>query len=154
MEQSLSHFVRQESADPKQLSAVLTAVPALARPEVEAQFARWSALPTEERARKTANFQRFFDLSESERSRTLNRPPDLERRQMEVALARFAALLPNSATATGAPFTSWPICRRDSGEFLSNAAKWQAMTADERKAWRNLVQRAIRPPLPSALSNT
>ena len=148
-EKSLSHFVRQESADPRQLSAVLTRVPAPARPEVEAQFARWSALPTEERARKTANFQRFFDLSESERSRTLNRLPDTERRQMEVALASFARLPAEQRDRYLRAFHRLAtLSAEERAEFLGNAAKWQAMSADERKAWRNLVQHAIRPPLP------
>ncbi len=148
-EKSLSHFVRQESADPQQLSTALTKVPAPARPEIEAQFARWSALPAEERARKTANFQRFFDLSESERNRTLNRLPDTERRQMEVALARFAGLPAEQRDRYLRAFHRLAtLSAEERAEFLGNAAKWQAMSADERKAWRNLVQNALRPPLP------
>lgn len=148
-ERSLSHFVRQESADPRQLTNTLANVPAPARPEVEAQFARWSALPPEERARKTANFQRFFGLSESERNRTLSRLPDEERRQMDQALARFAGLPPEQRDRCVRAFHKFAALSPDErSEFLSNAAKWQAMSTDERQAWRSLVLHAIRPPLP------
>ncbi|HTH50239.1 MAG TPA: DUF3106 domain-containing protein [Candidatus Limnocylindria bacterium] len=148
-ERSLSHFVRQESAVPKPLSDVLASVPALARPEVEAQFARWSALPPEERARKTANFQRFFGLSENERNRTLSRLPEDERRQMARALARFASLPPELRERCVRAFHKFAaLSAEERAEFLRNAAKWQAMSADERKAWQNLVQHAIQPPLP------
>ena len=148
-ESSLSHFVRQESADPRQLSAVLANVPAPARPEVEAQFARWSALPAEERARKTANFQRFFGLSENERNRTLSRLPDAERRLMDQALTRFAGLPPEQRDRCVRAFHKFAaFSPEERAEFLSNAAKWQAMAADERQAWRALVLHAIRPPLP------
>ena len=95
-ERSLSYFVRQESADPRKLAALLEQVPAPARPEIEAQFARWSSLPAEERARKAAHFSRFFDLSGPERDKTLSRLPDVERQQMERTLAKFSSLPPGS----------------------------------------------------------
>lgn len=151
-ERSLSYFVRQESADPQQLAATLRQLPAPARPEVEAQFARWSALPPGERARKTANFQRFFGLNERERDQTLSRLPDLERRQMQLALSRFSSLPPAQRDRCVRAFHQLAALSPDERtEFLGNVAQWQTMTAGERSAWRALVQRAIQPPSPPPL---
>ena len=148
-ERSLSYFVRQESADPKQLTALLEQVPAPARPEVEAQFARWSALPMEERARKAANFSRFFDLSGSERDKTLSRLPDVERQQMERTLAKFSSLPPELRDRCVRAFRQFgSLSPEERSEFLQSAAKWQAMPADQRAAWRRLVQKVATPPLP------
>ena len=148
-ERSLSYFVRQETADPKQLATVLEHVSAPTRPEVEAQFARWRALPADERARKTANFQRFFDLSDAERTRTLSRLSDLDRGQMERTLSRFESLPPEQRERCVRAFRQLGAMSPDERtEFLRDAAKWQAMSADERAAWRRLVQHVARPPLP------
>ena len=148
-ERSLSYFVRQESADPKQLAALLEQVAAPARPEVEAQFARWSALPVEERARKAANFSRFFDLSGPERDKTLSRLPDVERQQMERTLAKFSSLPPELRDRCVRAFRQFgALSPEERSEFLQSAAKWQAMPADQRAAWRRLVQKVATPPLP------
>lgn len=148
-ERSLSYFVRQETADPAQLASVLDRVSPPARPEVEAQFARWRALPADERARKTANFQRFFDLSEREQTRTLSRLTDAERQPMERTLARFESLPPEQRERCVRAFRQLAaMSPNERADFLRDAARWQAMSADERAAWRRLVQHASRPPLP------
>jgi Protein of unknown function (DUF3106) len=148
-ERSLSYFVRQETADPKQLAALLEQVSPAARPELEAQFARWRALPADERARKTANFQRFFSLSDAERARTLGRLPEAERRQMDRTLSRLASLPPEQRDGCVRAFRRLAaMSPEERAEFLANASKWQAMSGEERAAWRQLVQRAANPPLP------
>ena len=148
-ERSLSYFVRQESADPKKLAALLEQVPAPARPEVEAQFARWSSLPADERARKAAHFSRFFDLSGPERDKTLSRLPDVERQQMERTLAKFSSLPPELRDRCVRAFRQFgALSPEERSEFLQSAAKWQAMPADQRAARRRLVQKVATPPLP------
>ena len=148
-ERSLKYFIRQETADPKQLAAALERAPGPARAEIEAQFARWRALSPEERSRKTAQFQRFFGLSEAERERTLSRLPDAERRQMEHSLARFAVLPPEQREQCLRAFRKLSeLSASEQAEFLSNTAKWQAMSPAERSAWRKLVQRVSGPPMP------
>jgi len=148
-ERSLSYFVRQESADPRKLAALLEQVPAPARPEIEAQFARWISLPAEERARKAAHFSRFFDLSGPERDKTLSRLPDVERQQMERTLAKFSSLPPELRDRCVRAFRQFgALSPEERSEFLQSAAKWQAMPADQRAAWRRLVQKIATPPLP------
>ena len=148
-ERSLQYFVRQESADTRQLESALDRTPAPSHPEIQAQFARWRALSAEERGRKTAQFQRFFGLSESERLKTLGRLPDTERQQMERSLSRFAALPPEQREQCLRAFRRLSeLSDPDREEFLSNAAKWQAMSVAERAAWRKMVQRVSGPPIP------
>ena len=148
-ERSLKYFIRQEAADPKQLANALDRAPVPARGEIEAQFARWRAFSPEERARKTAQFQRFFGLSEAERDRTLSRLPDAERRQMEHSLARFAGLPQEQREQCLRAFRKIAdLTDAERSEFLVNAAKWQAMSASERAAWRKVVQRVSGPPMP------
>lgn len=148
-ERSLQYFVRQESADTRQLQAALERTPAPSHPEIEAQFARWRQLSAEERGRRTAQFQRFFGLSESERIKTLGRLPDAERQQMERSLSRFAALPPEQREQCLRAFRRLSeLSDAERAEFLGNAAKWQAMSASERAAWRKVVQKVSGPPTP------
>ncbi len=148
-ERSLQYFVRQESADTRQLQSALERAPAPSHPEIEAQFARWQVLSAEERGRKTAQFQRFFGLSESERLKTLGRLPDAERQQMERSLSRFAALPPEQREQCLRAFRRLSeLSDAERAEFLSNAAKWQAMSGTERAAWRKVVQKVSGPPIP------
>lgn len=149
-EQSLSHFIRLETADPGRLAAVVAGASAAARPEVEAQLQRWLALSAEERARKTAGFQQFFNLTDREQARTLKRLDDTDRARMEATLASFEQLPPaqrQRCVEAFRQFASFTPERR--AEFLRDAEKWQALSAAERAAWRRLVQRAAeQPPLP------
>jgi hypothetical protein len=148
-ERSLQYFVRQESADPRQLASALERAPSPAHPEIEAQFARWRSLSEEERARKTSLFQKFFGLNEAERQRTLGRLPESERQQMERSLARFASLPPEQRDQCLRAFRKLSdLSEAERAEFLSNAAKWQAMSIPERAAWRRLVLKVSGPPMP------
>lgn len=152
-ERSLSHFVRQPAADPRELAAVVTRAPAAARPEIEAQLRRWLDLTPAERARKTANFQRFFDLTEAERQRTLQQLSTTDRAQMEATLRAFESLPPEQRDRCVRAFRKFAgLSVTERAEFLRNAEKWQAMSAGERSAWRRLVDRAFnQPPLPPPL---
>ncbi len=145
----LHHFVRQTSSDPARLTSALAAAPPAARPEIEAQFKRWSNLSESERTTRTATFQQFFGLSESERSRAVRRLPDADRLAMEKTLQRFARLPEADRLRCLQGFdklASLPAAERE--EFLRNAARWQAMTPQERTLWRRLVLGTPAPPLP------
>ncbi len=149
-EQSLSFFIRLETADPKQLAAVVREAPANARPEVEAQLQRWLGLPAEERARKAASFQRFFNLTEAEQARTLKQLSVTDRAQMEATITSFEQLPPATRQQCVNAFRKFAdLTPGQRAEFLRDAAKWQSLSAAERAAWRRVVQRATdQPPLP------
>lgn len=153
-ERSLSHFVRLETTDPAQLVAVVQQAPAAARPEIEAQLQRWLALAPDERARKTAGFQRFFDLTEAERDRTLRQLSSTDRAQMEQTLASFENLPAEQRDHCVRAFRKFArMSAAERAEFLRNAQKWQTLSASERDAWRRVVQRVMdQPPLPPAIN--
>jgi len=146
---SLHLFVQQPGTERSRLDAALADAPAGARREIERQFARWSALPDAERASRTAAFQSFFGLTDAQRHRAMNRMPEADRVAMEKTLERFARLPEAERARCLAGFeklSALPPGERD--EFLRNAARWQAMSAEERVLWRRIVLRTSPPPLP------
>jgi hypothetical protein len=149
-QQSLSFFIRLETTDPKQLADVVAQAPVGARPEVETQLQRWLALSPEERARKTARFQRFFNLTEAEQTRTLQQLSATDRAQMAATLAAFEALPPAKRQHCVNAFRKFAsLSPEQRAEFLQDAERWQSLSAAERAAWRRVVQRVIeQPPLP------
>jgi len=149
-ERSLSFFVRLQTTDPGALTNALTQVPASQRTAVGAQWARWQALSPEERARKTADFQRFFALDASEQEKVLGMISSAERAQMERTLARFGELPPDQRERAIRGFRKFlGMTPEQRAEFLQNAAKWQAMTPAERDTWRRVVERVTTPlPMP------
>lgn len=152
-QQSLSFFIRLETTDPAQLAAVVQQAPAAARPEVEAQLQRWLALSTDERSRKAASFQRFFNLTEAEQNRTLKQLSATDRAQMEATIAAFEQLPSAQRQQCVNAFRKFAnLTPTQRAEFLRDAEKWQSLSAAERAAWRRVVQRAIdQPPLPGEL---
>lgn len=149
-EHTLSLWVRIESADPQSLTNQLARAPKAEQAALRAQFVRWSALSQEDRARKTAGFQRFFDLTAAEREPILRRLAETERAQMEITLRRFAAFQPGQRDQCIAAFHRLAeMSASDREEFLRDAARWQALKPEEREAWRRMVAEfAPRPPLP------
>jgi hypothetical protein len=151
-ESQFSWFVGQEVADRKQFEQIIAAADPVLRPGIEAQFARWSALAPDERARRAASFRRFFDLSPDERARSLGTLSDVERRQMQKALADFGTLSPDERDRCVRGFRKFAdLSPAERDQFLRSAAKWRAMTPNERAAWRRLVEATqSAPPLPFA----
>lgn len=155
-EQSLHYFIRQETADPGQLSRVLAAVPAQQRSEVEDQFTRWKALSDPERARRTRAFEQFFGLGDRGRDQVLGRMNEPDRRAMEITLKRYAGLPAAERERCLQSFDKLAhLSVEERGEFLRNAARWQVMTPEERTAWRRLVLGTpLPPPLPPMTPTT
>ncbi|MFO1458018.1 MAG: DUF3106 domain-containing protein [Verrucomicrobiota bacterium] len=149
-ETMLPRFVRLQVADPAALTNALQAVPQERRAEVEAQFIRWRELTSEERSRKTAEFQRFFELRPAEQQKVLKMISAVERVQMERTLQQFHQLPADQRDRAVRGFRQFmEMSPSEREEFLQSAAKWQAMTPAERDAWRRVVDRATHPlPLP------
>ncbi len=149
-EESLAWFVRLQAAPAGNLTNLLAKVPASQRTALETGYARWIALTPEQRARKTADFQRFFELSDRERDKVLSALPSTERVLMESTLAQFSKLPPEQRARVVQGFRRYQALNAsDRMEFLQNVARWQSMTPAERAAWRDLVQHATQaPPMP------
>jgi hypothetical protein len=149
-EPSMTWFVRLQTLPATQVTNALARVPAAQRAAVERGYSRWIALPPAERARKTADFQRFFELSESEQDKVLGSISPSERAQMEATLEQFAQLAPEQRARVVRGFQRFQeLNATERMQFLQNAVRWQSMTPTERTAWRDLVRRVTQPlPMP------
>jgi hypothetical protein len=146
-QKSLSWFVRGQANDPQAVTNLLAQIPAGQRTEIEAQLVRWRALTPEERARKTADFQRFFELSERERVKVLRTVSSEERQEMEATLAQFASLPPEQRERAVHGFRRFlALTAPERAEFLQGIAQWQQMTPTERATWRQMVALITAPP--------
>ncbi|HZV34442.1 MAG TPA: DUF3106 domain-containing protein [Verrucomicrobiae bacterium] len=111
-------------------------------------------LPQEQRQQMYDGFQRFFELSDAEKEKTLGVLPPAERVQMEAALKKFAQL-PKARRArclnSFSEFSNMNEAERE--EFIRNAERWRELSPAERQAWRELVYRLPKgPPLPPGIA--
>jgi hypothetical protein len=113
-------------------------------------LAQWDSIPETERQQRSDQFLQFCDLDPAQQQKALNTFSDAERRTMEAALKTFARLPEAQRKICIQSFQKFAVmdpAERD--EFLNNAARWEAMTADERSLWRTLVQKfPPTPPMP------
>ena len=146
-------YLQLEASSPEQQEILLQAQPAGQRGEIEAGFARWHALPAEERQQSLDRVNRFFDLNAREKARVLANFPETERRQMENTLQAFEQLQPDQRARCVRAFGKFAsLMPEERAEFLNNARRWEAMTPAERATFRNLVQVApCLPPTPPRL---
>lgn len=143
----LQRFVRVASAHPTvpTTNILVAVVPS----EVQQSWDHWQSLPPEERGRREANFQRFFDLTPDEQIRAIDGLPAAERQRMEYALKKFNEAPPAKRDSYVRNFDRLArLPEAERAEFLRNAAKWKAMTQAERDAWRRLLFSVPPPPMP------
>jgi hypothetical protein len=146
-EASLSYLVRLDKASPLQGKAMLAALPAEKRQQMEVALSQWRALPADQQQDLTTRFGRFFELTEKERQQTLAvLPADLRRNneQMLAALARLPKEQRERCMSGLEKFLTLSQAERE--QFLQNAARWQAMSTDQRKTMRDSVMKF--PPMP------
>jgi len=120
------------------------------RRRLEADLARWQTLAPEERDRVTGQFKGFLTLTEREQQKALA-GLDADRREKAARLVeRLDRLTPEQQAKSieaFARFSALPPADQD--RFLRNAARWRAMSTEERSAWRRLFAQA--PPAPPGL---
>lgn len=141
------HYFTRLNADPQLRQELLRKADPSQRKTFEEKLARWDALSPERRERMYQQFNRFFQLPQTERARTLNIMSESERTEMEGTLKAFEKLAPEQRKVCIESFEKFTAMRpEERREFLRDAARWQAMPEKERKTWRNLVNAL--PPLP------
>lgn len=120
------------------------------RTELERKLERWKALPQPQRQQMYGAFQRYFELSENEKQRTLDLLTDSQREETEKVLDAFEKWPKAQQDQYMAAFRQFAsMSDGDRQQFLKNAQRWQKMSETERQAWRDLVkQLAESPPLP------
>jgi hypothetical protein len=149
-EQVLRYIFPLAAGAPALGQALLQNVSQQEREKLEKAIARWQAIPKEEQEKIFARTRRFFDLNDGEKEkilaavaqtqgeqlkRTLRALQQLPKPQLDLCmegLSKFAQLTPQERL-----------------QFLQNCERWQAMTPEQQKAWRNAVTHVPpRPPLP------
>lgn len=115
-----------------------------------------------QRQKIAGEFDQFFELTPSEKAKTLNTLSDAERAQMEKTLQTFETLPPAQRIRCVHNFTKFAgMSPQERAEFLKNAQLWAKMSPKERQTWRDLVAHvplwppmppsALMPPMPPSL---
>ncbi len=148
-ETAIRYWVRPATAKPSPGLSVTNISP-VQRQQIEAGFTRLNALPEEKRQKIYEHFQKFFELNEEQKAKTLDVLTDTERRQMQGTLQMFGRLPKDQRDRCISGFKKFADLSPDEQrQFLQNADRWQAMSAKDREVWRKLVARVLpKPPLP------
>ncbi len=116
-------------------------------PDLVSKINYVSQLPPEKRQQMYNNFQRFFELTDTDKQKTLNVLSPVERQQMLRTLQAFQRLPKSRRDECLQSFGRFASMTGEERQgFFKNAERWKELSPAERQAWRNLVNRF--PPLP------
>lgn len=120
---------------------------------LEADLARWRSLDPGQRHQITAQFKSFLTLTDREQQRALAGLDETRQAQAARLIERLEQLTPEQRAKSIEAFARFSaLAPADQNRFLRNAARWRAMSAEERSAWRGLFAKA--PPAPPGLPRT
>ena len=154
-ENAVHYLLRLESIPAEQRRAILNDFPAEGRQKMEQELATWQSLPRENRERMWKSFQAFFELDPREMQKTLGILPGDEREGTERSLAAFRELSGDERERCIGAFRQFAnMSPEERSEFLKNAERWQKMSPNEQRLWRELVHKLPpTPPLPPGFTN-
>ena len=113
----------------------------------EENLARWRALPKSQREQMLARFRHFFELTPTEKQKTLRLLSQSDRQQVALAVETLEKLAPLQRQQYLDAFNRYSnFTPEQREEFLENAKRWLALPSSERQKWRDLDRRL--PPLP------
>jgi Protein of unknown function (DUF3106) len=120
------------------------------RSELNQKLERWKALPLTQRRQMYGAFQRYFELSDGEKQKTMEALSEPERKETEKLLDPIEKWPKPQQEIYMAAFQQFAnMSLEERRRFMQNAGRWQKMTEVERQAWRDLVrQLSEMPPLP------
>ncbi|MDB6027728.1 MAG: hypothetical protein JWM68_3951 [Verrucomicrobiales bacterium] len=117
------------------------------REKLRQELTAWRSLPEQKRQLMSEQFRQFFELNDDQKKKILGSIPAVEREQMAKALEKYETLPSAMRQRCIDSFTKFAAMSSDErAEFMKNAERWESMTPNERRAWRDLVNRL--PPLP------
>lgn len=130
------------------------------RARLEATLTHWHGLPEERRAELTERFGEFFNLSLTEKNRTMGLLTAGERAQLDATIRGFEVLPPDVRDQCLTSLRQFStMSATDRLVFLHGAARWKTLSADQRATWRRMVIKlppvppgADLPPLPPGMS--
>lgn len=152
-EATINYLIRVSPRSAKPVVLSLPPAPPGALREMEVGLTRWNGLASDDRDRMIDRFQDFFDLTPKAQTRTLNELSATERAQLEQLVKRFGSLDTEQRRRALEAFQKIvQMTAEERAQFFKNAERWQAMSQQDRQAWRNVVQRAPElPPIPPGM---
>ncbi len=133
----LSHLSWFETGSVKTQAAAPNPLSTRAPRELQSDLQRWRQLPESQRGRMMRNFNQFFELSDRQRQRTLERVAVPDRAKIERAAAALDRLPADERMQCLEALNRYAeMSAEERARFLQNAARWQAMSPEEREAWR------------------
>ncbi len=152
-ENAMEYFYRLEVTPPGQRAQVLRELSPQERDRLDQSLAHWQSLPDRQRQQMYGRFQQFLGLDPAERSRILSGYSQTERSEMERTLRIFENLPEGDREKCLEGFAKFAgLPPQDRALFLKNAQRWESMSMDERKVWRDLVAKLRKtPPVPPGL---
>ncbi len=146
-EEFIRLYLEWAARSPAGQKELLASLPTERRARWTREWERWQAMPEDQRAGLCGQFRRFFELPGREQRQTIDALSDAERRDMEEALRNFNELPPADRQLCIISFGKFAtLTPEERNQFLTNARRWDAMTAGERQRWRELVGHL--PPMP------
>lgn len=143
-DEAINYFARlRVPPTPFQLKAANSAE----RARLEKHLDTWRNLSDNNRKRISLQLNDFFDLPKTEQSKAMENFPPGERDEIQKTLQAFASLPSEQKRIcidSFHRFTSMTAAERS--QFLKNAARWQAMSPEDRELWKRLVTKL--PPMP------
>lgn len=120
------------------------------RREMEESLARWNSLASDQRRRMTDQFNHFFELTPTEKDKTLRSLSEPERERMKMTLQSFERLPKATRELCLQSFGRFAeMSAHEQRQFLKNVERWREMSPSERDAWQRLVRYLEQtPPIP------
>lgn len=135
------------SAPPHQQHAMMKTLPAAERSRLEQRIAAFRQLTPAERAKLDERLSEFLSMGPLQQQKTLNNFSEAERQEMAKTLLAFKKLAPAQQRTCIASFEKFArMTAAEQMVFLKNAERWEAMSEEDRKTWREVVR--IVPPIP------
>lgn len=124
------------------------------REKLEKGLDQWQQLKEEQRQLIVQRFYHFFDLSDHEKEKALERLSEPERRQIEKTLHSFDSLSPSQRARAIRYFPSFAgMSPEERQQFLKSAERWKRMTPSQRQEWVKIVNQVfLEPPMPPNLN--
>jgi hypothetical protein len=146
-EKAIDYFTRLGATAPAQRTGVIGEAGSEYRQRVEAELARWVALPAAQRRRMLGSFNQFFQLNDTEKANVIAALPEPERELTARTVAALEELPSDQRLGCLDSFDKFSeMSPAERARFLQNAERWRRLSPEDQAGWRDLFARL--PPLP------
>jgi hypothetical protein len=149
----LRFIFRPETGAPNQAGNMAPYV----KKKIDEAIDGWNVLSQQKRQEIIENFKTLFEVSSREKARILEEFSAVERQRMQKTLETFERLPKEQRERCVNGFQKFAgLTLEQREQFLGNVERWERMSAQDRLAWRVLVNRMSvpkPPPTPAGANN-